>query len=268
MSQRGMVQKIPTVRTQLIPPMGAKEAGFTHDRKPLWRLERVMNRPVPDIESEASVECGTDERGLPVHTWKNDNLDHPVCEICDTVGTRLYKTHSQTNEKIVAIRRRRNVLEARIFYLEDGGNCHVNMVDYVPPTKEELEAEERKGKVKRMEGVLAGVLVDGGWDDKTLKATLAAGPAPLRGVIPPDQPETVVTTSDTFDDSSPEFNMTTTNADAPSTPTVPPVMEAVKYPAKDEKGPWWTLSDGTRLRGEAAAQAAEDALQAERVVGY
>ena len=114
MSQRGMVQKTSPVRTSLVPPKGAVPAGFTHDGKhQLWTQKRRMNRPVPYIEAELSEECGVDERGEAKHTWKNDKVENPVCEVCGTTGKRLHTTHSQTGENIVA-RRKPNVVAEEV----------------------------------------------------------------------------------------------------------------------------------------------------------
>ena len=255
MSQRGMVQKTAKRRTELKPPKGSVQAGFTHDGHQLWRQPRKMNRPVPNIEAKVSEKCGTDKRGEATHTWVNDHVDHPVCAVCGTMGKRLYTTHAQTGENIVARRKPHVVDEERVFWLEDGLNCNVEIRDYVRPSDDELGAAERKKRIKAMDGVLAQVLVDGGLDADEVMAR-------LKGT-----PETVVTgevmDAVTIEDVSPT---TTTAADVPVTLTeiTVPVAPAVEYPVKDDTSPWWTLSDGSRLRGEKAAKAAEVALVAQR----
>ncbi len=266
MSQRGMVQKIPSVRTSLIPPKNAEPAGFTHDGKhQLWRQPRRMNHPLPNIEAEVSELCGTDDRGRAVHSWKDDTIDHPVCKKCGTVGERLYKTHSQTNEKIIAIRRPNIVDEARLFYLEDCGNCNVAIVDYVPPTEEEIADQKRREDLAAMGGGYLGqVFVDAGISKeeapdvvrKLRELSKPEAPVAPRGEIPDEQPETELTTGATTDE--PET----------FTAAVMSVPEERVYPIKDEKGPWWTLSDGTRLRGEEAAHEAEAELAAERQAAH
>jgi len=226
MSQRGMVQKIPRVRTQIIPPRGAVPAGFTHDGKhQLWKQTRAMNRPVPYIVAERSDKCGAK------HTWDNEESDTPECTVCGTFGERQYTKGTQ-NQKVIPRNKPNVVQEERVFYLEDCGNCNVVLVDYAPPSEAELAAAERKKRIKAMDGVLAQVLVDGGLDANEVMERLTQQPATAAEEVA-DQVEEV---------SEPE-------------PTI--------YPIADEKGPWWTLSNGERVRGEETARAREIELQAQ-----
>ncbi len=266
MSQRGMVQKVERPRTDLIPPKGAVEIGRTHDNKhTLYQLPRRMNRPVPYIEAEVSDQCGLDERGEAKHTWKNDKVNNPVCTVCSTMGKRLYTTHSQTGENIVARRKPHVVPEVRTFYLEDGRNCNVAIVDYKRPTDEDIAREQQdKDKAEMGGGKLGEAFVNAGIKPGEVEGVLRRlraepeVPVAPRGAIPPEpQPETVLTTTSSFEDQAAEFKV----AHVPEPPVVEPPKE---YPIADEKGPWWTLSDGSRLRGVDAAKKAEAALQAQR----
>jgi len=156
MSQRGRVQKVPTVRTELIPLPNSEEAGFTHDGKQLWQQPRRMNRKVPNIEADVHPLCGVDDRGNAKHTWNDDGYDFPVCTVCKTTGKRRYTTHSQTGENIVARFRPNVVNEVRLYYLEDCGNCSVAVIDYVRPTDADLAAEKRTADFAKMGGGALG----------------------------------------------------------------------------------------------------------------
>ncbi len=276
MSQRGMVDKIERPRTPLVPPKGSVQIGFTHDNQhQLFRLSRRMNRPVPYIEAELSEACGVDERGEAKHTWKNDKVARPVCDVCGTMGKRLYTVHSQTGENIVARRKPHIESEDREFYLEDCGNCSVAIVDYVRPTDAELEREQRDKDLAAMGGGYLGeVFVDAG-------ITKEEAPDIVRKLRELGQEPVAPTGTPTIDNTLSE---TSTVMDVPSTPTVPRVMETTGsfadqagefktvhvpeppkvYPIADDKGPWWTLSDGSRLRGADAAKEAEAVLVAQR----
>lgn len=245
---RGMVQQLKKPKISLVPPAGSVQAGYTHDNKPLWKLKRLMNRPVPNIEAEVSEKCGTDARGNPEHTWKDDRIDHPVCAVCGTIGKRLYKTHSQTGEKIVAIRKSHLVEEERLFTLEDCGNCNDAIIDYIPPTPAELEAERRKERIKAMDGTLAQILVDGGVTPEKLLASLKAPATPVQV--------------------DPTLQGTTTGSDVPFTNTTvevqaPPEPE-VTYPVYMPVGRY-QLSNGEIVKAKKEdAIEMESVLQAER----
>ena len=263
MTQRGMVEKISPHRISLVPPKGAVPAGYTHDGRPLLKQTRLMNRPVPYIEAEVSEKCGTDERGEAKHTWKDPKVNSPVCTVCGTTGKRLHTTHSQTKENVVARRKPHNVEEERFFVQVDCGNCNDALEPYTFPTEAEIAKEQRdKDKTVMGGGKLGEAFVNAGVkpgevEDVIRKLRGIPEPVAPRGEIPTEpQPETVVTTG-SFEDQATEFK-------ADHVPTPPVVDPPKEYPIADEKGPWWTLSDGVRLRGAEAAKKAEAALVAQR----
>jgi hypothetical protein len=113
------------------PPDDSVPAGATHHGKQLFKRTMLMNKPEPDIDP--------------------------------ATGEQRWKTDRRTGERITAIRKPKIVKVEKLFYLEDQGNGHVEMVDYAFPTEAELAAQERKKKIEAMGGGrIAELLVDHG----------------------------------------------------------------------------------------------------------
>ena len=264
MSQRGRVQKVPTVRTELIPLPNSEEAGFTHDGKQLWQQPRRMNRKVPNIEADVHPLCGVDDRGNAKHTWNDDGYDFPVCTVCKTTGKRRYTTHSQTGENIVARFRPNVVNEVRLYYLEDCGNCSVAVIDYVRPTDADLAAEKRTADFAKMGGgalgkafVDADVSLEEAADLIRKLRDLKDAPEVQVPHVPDDQPEVVVTTG-SFDDQAEEFTV-------PEAPVVEsPKEPEVQYPVYMPVGKWRLSNQEIVECRKPEALELEAVLQAER----
>ena len=240
----GVLQKIPKIHAQLIPPQTAVTKGSTPDGKQLWYEEIPMSRSVPRI-LPGSV---TPETPKGVQEWKKD-----------LAGQGIYP-----------LRQREDYIWKRLYYLESQGNNNVEKVDYVPPTKEHLAAIERARRVVAMKDSLAEALVDGGVTPENLVATLQAGQVRVPVEVE-EVPETVgpvveVTTAAAEPTAEVEVvEMVPEVAVAPE-PVPEPVAEKpevpeVTYPVMYAPGRW-KLSDGSKLQGKKVkAVRAEKALQ-------
>ena len=231
----GVLQKIPKIHAQLIPPQTAVTKGSTPDGKQLWYEEIPMSRSVPRI-LPGSV---TPENPKGVQEWKKD-----------LAGQGIYP-----------LRQREDYIWKRLYFLESQGNNNVEKVDYVPATKEQLAAAEHARRVVAMKDRLAEALVDGGVTPENLVATLQAGQVrvPVE-VEAPAEPEAVEPVAGL----APEAVVAEPTAEVEAAVEPEAVVEAppkVTYPVMYAPGRW-KLSDGSKLQGKKVkAVRAEKALQ-------
>jgi len=231
----GVLQKIPKIHAQLIPPQNAVTKGSTPDGKPLWYEEIPMSRSVPDIIPGTI----TAENPEGEQRWKKD-----------LAGQGIYP-----------MRKRESYIWKRTYFLESQGNNNVEKVDYVPQTKEQIAAIERARRVVAMKDRLAEALVDGGVTPENLVATLQAGQVQVPvEVEAPAEPEAVEPVAGL----APEAVVAEPTAEVEAAVEPEAGVEAppeVTYPVMYAPGRW-KLSDGSKLQGKKVkAVRAEKALQ-------
>ena len=224
----GVLQKIPKIHPQLIPPQGAVQRGTTPDGKQLWYQEIPMSRSVPDI--------------IP----GTETPDNPK-------GEQRYKMNL-AGEKVYPLFKAERYIWKRLYFLESEGNGQVNMVPYVPLTKEQIAAEERRKKIVAMKDSMAEAFVDAGVLPDNLLATLRA--AQTQVPVKVDEPEIVEPVAARHPDAP------TAEVETVAEPVkAPPEKPAIHYPTTSGGG-WWVLSDGSKVQGKKAkAVKAEKALQ-------
>ena len=228
----GVLQKIPKIHAQLVPPQNAVMRGTTPDGKQLWYEEIPMSRSVPRI-IPGSV---TPENPKGVQEWKK-NL---------------------AGEGIYPLRQREDYIWRRLYFLESQGNNNVQKVDYVPKTEEQLAAEEKARMVEAMEHALPAALVEAGLTAADLPRILQAGQAQVpvevdepEAVEPVAAPVVTETTAEVEDVAEPEAVV--------EAPVVEPEEKPIHYPVPTGGG-WWKLSDGTKIQGKKSK-----AVKAERL---
>lgn len=155
------LSRIQPLHAELKPPRGAEPTGqVAHGQYPLYRMTRKM---VVDKEV-----------------------------LRDDDGNEMWKTNPQ-GEKLYRMYRPIIGEEELLFYLQSDGQGNVVMVDYTPPTAEQIAAEQREQNVERAQRELAEALVDEGMTASELIAAIR-GPVPTpdaddEGAVPPPDAE-------------------------------------------------------------------------------
>jgi hypothetical protein len=182
-----------------LPPAGSVPAGMTPDGKQLFYLETPRVKGVPKMR-------------------KVKQADGEIVE------ERDYAKNPMTAEPLYPKNKPERWTRKRLFFMEDQGNGNNTMVDYAPPTEEEIQREMKRQKVKAMEGQLAEALVDMGVDSPEALRTLLASGKPGKagkGTTPPVE------------------------SAAPATSDAAPFIEP-----KELGAGWWELANGTKVRGK------------------
>ncbi|KKL25614.1 hypothetical protein LCGC14_2403530 [marine sediment metagenome] len=227
----GVLQKIPKIHPQLIPPQGAVQRGTTPDGKQLWYMEIPMSRSVKDI--------------LP-GTKTRENPEGEQRYRMNPAGEKVYKLY--VSERYIW---------KRLFFLESEGNGNVAMVPYVPQTDAQIAATERARKVAAMKDSMAEAFVDAGVLPENLVATLRAGQVQVPVEV--EEPETVGPAVEVT-----EEEVVAEEPKAKPEAEKPPASEdSITYPHMYGPG-WWRLSNGERVRGDRkkAERAEKDVLKA------
>lgn len=201
------LRQIKPLHPPLTPPEGAVAAGVTPFGAQLYRLTRRRARAVPDL----------DEKGE--QKWR-------INRVTGEAAYRLYKPEVYD--------------EHLLFYLHSQGNGNVSMVEWTPPTPEELAAQERERQIKQMMPAVAAAFVDKGITPEQLADWVRGG-----------MPEPAVAEAEVTE---PPKRSHRKGAARPA--------EVVHYPLA--LGPdRWLLSDGSAFSGDLGdAEAAEAEAQA------
>lgn len=191
----GKIRKIAL--TENLPPEGSRVVGTTPDGKhTLYRQDRIM------VESEPKL---------------------------DKDGNQEYAKNPMSGEPLYKKRIGKRVLRSRLFYLEDQGNGNNSLVEYTPPTPEELEESAFKAKVQAMGGGALG------------KAMVKLGLSPEE--IVESLQMLVKNKTTTGGEGSP-------SQEPPATPETPePVVDTLVHDPKSIGGGWYELSNGEKYRG-------------------
>ena len=220
--------KIEPLEPPLIPPSGSVAAGVTPNGQQLYKLDRPRSRAVPKL----------DER-----------------------GNHAYRKHQVNGEDLYPLYKPELYTEHLLFFMESDHNGNAYMVPFIPPTEEQLAAEERERRIAAMRDELAQALVDADVSPDQLISALRAprdvaiAGEPVQGtpahqdLSQPDGPE---------DDAQPEVEETDPDEFEPDFSVFPKQI-----------GPTtWELSNGETLQGsreqpidKQQARAAEAALQ-------
>ncbi len=212
---RSVLQGIRAFHPELKPPKGAVPCGITPDGKQLFRMVSKRSRAVPDIDPET--------------------------------GEQRWRKQPNTGEPLYRMNKPERYDLEEVFFLESEGNGNVHKVPYLPPTPEQLAAEERKRAVESMGTSLAEALVDAGISPTEAVARLGAARSATAPVPPEGEP---------------------VRADGIAAPTDfvvddengPPAQALTDYPVK-VAGNRWRLSNGTIFVGKKVdAFKAEDDL--------
>jgi len=141
MTRRGTLSRIKPKHADLVPPKGAVRIDTTPDNRPVYRLVHKRTRAVPLLDDE---------------------------------GEQVYVTSRLNGENVYKRNRAEPWNDVREFYLESDGQLNVYMIPYKAPTREEIEAAAREGKVEEFMRELAETFVDSGMSPKELLASALA----------------------------------------------------------------------------------------------
>ena len=148
------MQRQRPVRLQVILPDGAEPFGQTPEGIPLYRMTKTKVTTKPDYEPIKSDECGFD------HKWLDDTVRDPVCRECGITGHQKHRK-STTGEELIGLRKHTVNTEEFIFMWEDEGNGNNKLVEYNPPTDEQLAEAARKERRAFLQDKLLDALADG-----------------------------------------------------------------------------------------------------------
>lgn len=194
---RGTLHTIERINCSEAPPEGATQIGF----------HPTLNRPIYEIEmtvGESDWKYKTGEDGAFLRDANGEKI-------------RVYQLHPTTAQPLFARRTLRAVKKKRVFYLENDGQANQYMVDYKPPTAEQIAAAQRAQQVTAMGGGKLGeMLVDA---------------AAARGLSPDEVLQMLL-----------NGNRVVAEADGE-----PDAGEAPEWP-KYNAGGWATFSDGSKTQ--------------------
>jgi hypothetical protein len=200
---RATFSRIQKLNPELIPPTGSVPFGITPNGHPLYRLVTQRSRAVPDIDL--------------------------------VTGEQRWRKNQMTGEPLYALNKPESYEQVRVFYLASQGNGTVELVDWAPPSAEDVARAQKAQRVAEMGEKLAEALVDSGMEPAELLANLKAKPS--------------VTTSGTQ----------SVNVEVPAA-----TGTGVTYPEMYAPGRW-RLSNGDSMQGKRTdAVEAEERVQAAR----
>lgn len=206
---RGVLTKIQPLHADLVPPANAVPAGITPDHKQLWKLTRKMARAVPRTDPDT--------------------------------GERTMRRHPINGEALYGLNKPEIYDQELVFYLESDGQGNVYMVEYRPPTPEQLAEQARQEQIAAMQGQLAEVFVDEGISPADLVKAIRDGRAAVgvpevkRGKSRKPQTDGGAAGDGAQEDGD----------EAPSTPAPSAVAESfVEFPIIKSPGVW-QLCDGS-----------------------
>jgi hypothetical protein len=176
---RGTLQQIKPLHPDLIPPTGAKPNGMvTLTGQVVYTLVRKMARSVPKLDTKA--EGYSEAEAHRQHLLKTQGAE-AAKEYFDTVIVpqfQEYRKNQMTGEKMHPIRRAELYDDKRMFYLESQGNGNVSVIDWAPPSAEQVADAERRQKIAEMKDALAERLVERGFSvDDVIDRLLGLPPA-------------------------------------------------------------------------------------------
>lgn len=134
----------------IIPEESWQMCGMTPDGRQLFTEHFRTNKAVPDYEGLTTEEI-----------LKAQEIKDPIAraKILDP-SKRRWRKHPLNAEPLVPMNRRRDIVVERTFYVISQGNYNCEKQFYIPPSKEELEAAQREGKIGSVLRKLAEGLVD------------------------------------------------------------------------------------------------------------
>ena len=213
--------RIKPMHGPIIPQENWEMCGMTPDGRQLFTERFRTNKAVPDYEGLTTEEI-----------LKAQEIKDPVAraKILDP-SKRRWRKHPLNAEPLVPMNRRRDIQVERVFYVVSEGNFNCAKIFYRPPTKAEIEAASREGKIEEVMRKFAEGLVDQHSHltaDEIVARALKAGP--------------VVADRETYEK---EFGE----------PGQDVVVDDTKYPLdigkSKAKGKRWRLSNGTEIEGSA-----------------
>ena len=173
---RSTLAKIPKQHGPVVPEAGWKSAGSTPIGQQLYTQSIPMSRAVPLYEELTCTECDGD-REL-----------RAGCEECDGTGKvdgeRIWVTNPLNGDRLYPKNKPEFYDQERLFFVESDGAFNQYLVDWAPPTQEEVQAAIHAKQVADMIPNLASALVDKGLDVNEIVKRLTEPVAEVEDLAP------------------------------------------------------------------------------------
>ena len=153
---RATFTRMQKINPELIPPANAVAFGITPSGKQLYRLVTPRTKAVPDVDPET--------------------------------GEQRWRKNQMTGEPLYPLNKPESYEQVRTFYLESQGNGNVQLVDWSPPSEEQLARAQKALRAAEMREALLEALVESGIEPSALVANLKAKPTPNESPASPVDP--------------------------------------------------------------------------------
>jgi hypothetical protein len=172
------LSRIAPVHGPVVAEEGWELVGMNPQGKQLYVERTPRSRAVPAFEVNDCVDC-----------------DGPQCERCDgagqTKGKRIYVKNPMTGEPLYPKNEPEFYIHERMFFMDSDGAGNQIKINWSPPTKEQLAADQHARDVADMLPKLASALVNAGLDPEEAAKRLTTPvvePTPYKAPAPIDPP--------------------------------------------------------------------------------